>query len=156
MSPQFKLTHYPLESRSSSGGSTSSVRCLLNCSMVPKCFWHVEQPVSTILCCGFMNVSRLWRSISSRRAFNSSDFFTISPWRALCCSVVLGWASQAKTGWYHQWWNDIAVAETRYILLVSAEGISVGYKPISPQVDIPVVDHLNLFRTQIVNWLQKH
>jgi hypothetical protein len=71
------------ESRSNNGGRTSSVRCRLNCSIVPKCFRHVGHPVSTILCCAFMNVSRLWRSISSRSARRSSDFFTISQWRAL-------------------------------------------------------------------------
>jgi hypothetical protein len=94
------------DSLSSSGGKTSSVRCRLNCSMVPKCFWHVEHPVCTILS-ALMNVSRLWGCISSRIARKSSDFFTTSQWRALStlgnarpCSFPQERTISSRTAWF--------------------------------------------------------
>jgi hypothetical protein len=43
---------------SSSGGSTSSVMCRLNCSTVPKCLRQKEHPVRTTLCFACMKVER--------------------------------------------------------------------------------------------------
>jgi type I site-specific restriction endonuclease len=64
-----------LDSLSSSGGSTSSVMCRVNCSTVPKCLQQAGHPVSTILCSRLMNVERLCRWISVWSARSSSDFF---------------------------------------------------------------------------------
>jgi hypothetical protein len=63
------------ESLSNSGGRTSSARCLLNCSTVPKCLRQKVQPVMTTFSFSCMKVDRLCFWISVWSARSSSDFF---------------------------------------------------------------------------------
>jgi hypothetical protein len=53
-----------VDSLSSSGGSTSSVMCRLNCSTVPKCLRQYEHPVMTTLAFSSMKVDKLCFPIS--------------------------------------------------------------------------------------------
>jgi len=65
--PQQSLSHQaPLESRSNSGGSTSSVMCLLNCSTVPKFFRQSVQPVMIILSFSSMSADSTLKSKKPR------------------------------------------------------------------------------------------